>query len=382
MRKLFPLLALILACCLSCDAPFDLSLSQALLAIRDMKLEATVGPIKGVDKDREGMDIVFLPEKESVAPGIDFQNGFLLMRGSNRANLSYVQFIAADNYQAFGGWGSDFLNPDPHYYPVEFESLKFGSAIAVVGLNPLDPVNNSLQVLNVNFVSRAFDSPGWKNLKDLYINAIGPALPYDANVLGYSIYPSDSPPMFDNSYWLVRMNTAPYLLREVSMNADSATLTNKLDTRTVAFDIPELVGVNRCLYYHDPDVARVSDPEQRKSYASWFDAAAGGWKCVSWKGTASVEYAILPGVTRRIDALLSTGRLFSTEDEVGRVYSETGVEIAAFPLGALRFVGERCVNGAPLVLFSLARTVRENTSDVLSVDIYSIKAVDLEALGK
>jgi hypothetical protein len=115
---------------------------------------------------------------------------------------------------------------------------------------------------------------------------------------------------------------------------------------------------------------------------SWFDTTAGSWRCVRWNGAGFTDSKVLPGITHRIDALLTTGMLFSTEGNVGRVYDSSGTEIASFPLGALRFIGERYVDGAPLALFSLARIVTERYSETLAIDVYSIPAADLESLGK
>jgi hypothetical protein len=117
---------------------------------------------------------------------------------------------------------------------------------------------------------------------------------------------------------------------------------------------------------------------------SWFDATAGSWRCIRLWGLDAVSYAVVPNITHRIDALLTTGRLLSTEDGVGRLYDGDGDGslVTQFPLGALRLAGERDVNGIPTVIFSLARIVSENYSRTLSLDLYSIPTADLETLGK
>jgi hypothetical protein len=392
MKKLLPLLAFALSC-LSCDAPFDLSLSQAAAVISKMTLQQTIAPLYTLDGGQENLDIVFLPEKESAAPGIDFQNGFLLQQGAYRTMLRYVRFDSAQSsYQVFGGWSREFINPDPNYQPFVFEPLKFpnlnDSTIGVVGLDPVDPGNSSVQLAIANIPWSSFSEGTWLNLKGSFINnpVITPGPPYDANVLGYSIYPTDSVQPFDNSYWLVRMNSGIDMgrLREVAMDVSAVGFTSKYDTKlgAIAFDIPAVAGVTRCHYFYDPDPIRGPTPGDRKSYVSWFDTAAGSWRCISWKGTVTVESNVLSGVTHRIDALLTTGMLFSTEGNVGRVYDSSGTEIASFPLGALRFIGERYVDGAPLALFSLARIVTERYGGTLAIDLYSIPTAGLETLGK
>jgi hypothetical protein len=237
--------------------------------------------------------------------------------------------------------------------------------------------------ISITLLLRLSPMPGTpSNLRNDIILG-GPLPNYDANVLGFSIYPTDFAQPFDNSYWLVRMN-APGQLREVAMDVSAVGFTRKYDTKPAAneFDIPELAGVTRCHYFYDPDLGRGQTPDDRKSYVSWFDTAAGSWRCISWTGTGTVESNVLSGVTHRIDALLTTGMLFSTEGNVGRVYDSSGTEIASFPLGALRFIGERYVDGAPLALFSLARIVTERYGETLAIDLYSIPTAGLETLGK
>jgi hypothetical protein len=389
MKKLLPLLALVLFC-LSCDPPFDLSLSQAAVVISKMTLQQTLAPVYGLEGDRVDLDIVFLPEKKSAAPGIDFQNGFLLLRGAYRTMLRYVRFDSANSkYQVFGGWGQELINPDPNYQPFVFEPLKYptltDSAIGIVGMDPVDPGKSSVQLANANFPSTSFTSGGWLNLTSSFLFAVPPPV-YDANVLGFSIYPTDFAQPFDNSYWLVRMNSGIDMgkLREIAMDVSATGLANKNDTKigAIAFDIPELADVKRCHYFYDPDPIRGPTPDDRKSYVSWFDTAAGSWRCVMWNGVGFADSMVLPGITHRIDAMLTTGRLFSTEGDVGRVYDGSGAEIASFPLGALRFIGERYVDGAPLALFSLARIVADTYSETLAIDLYSIPTADLETLGK
>ncbi|MBE3064713.1 MAG: hypothetical protein IMZ69_06810, partial [Spirochaetes bacterium] len=237
--------------------------------------------------------------------------------------------------------------------------------------------------------STSLTSGGWLNLRNDFINLIGPGSLYDANVLGFSIYPTDTTQPFDSSYWLVRMNDPPIdagKLREVTMNINAGGMFNKNDTKSgsVPFDIPELAGVKRCHYFYDP--IRGATLDDKRSYVSWFDTAAGSWRCVRWNGASFTDSMVLPGITHRIDALLTTGRLFSTEGSVGRVYDSGGTEIASFPLGAFRFVGERDVDidgiQTATALFSLARIVTDRSSESLAIDLYSIPAADLESLGK
>ncbi len=377
MKKILLLHAVVLALS-SCYAPVDLSLSQAVAILRDSRVtyRATIGPIGDIGDDDDASEFTFLPSKISVAPGIDYQGGFLVMRSPTRTLVRY----ATSGGGAFGWWGADYVNPSPAYEPYLFEPVKFttpavSSPLGMLGMNPVDPTGNSVQLLNADLAVSNFDSgAGWQSLHDSFIM---PA--YDADAIGFSVYPSDFTVSSDTTYWLVRERGTGQL-RELTGLLDSTNgLWNEMDTKApLAFDIPELAGVTRCNYFYDPDPAlAVID---RKSYVSWFDTAAGTWKCVTWKGTATIESALLTKVTHRIDALLTNGMLFSTEDGVGRLYDPDGGQLAEFPLGALRFAGERLESGVPVVVFSMARTVVEDYQTRLSIDVYTVETADLENL--
>lgn len=63
----------------------------------------------------------------------------------------------------------------------------------------------------------------------------------------------------------------------------------------------------------------------------------------------------MTGVTHRIDAVLSTGELLSTEGGTLRLYdpSGQGTQLYAVPLNGLQFCYEAYVGGTAYVFFSL-----------------------------
>ena len=387
MKKITALLVASLAL-LSCYAPVDLSLSQAaaVLSNPSVTYRTTIGPVSDYDRDAETPVFMFLPAKTNTGSGIDFTTGFLLMRTSTGTRVGYAH--TSSGTAIFGWWGADYANPVPAYEPYLFEPFKFVSPGiehrgGLLGMNPLDPTGNSVQVVGADLVSKFFTYPGggWINIHDNLISLVGPGPLYDADPIGFSVYPTDFGQAWDDTYWLVRERGTGKLM-ELTMRLDATNgLWNKLDTKAplFPFDMSDLVGVTRCNYFFDPDVTRASTDDQKKSYVSWYDAAT-GWKCLSWKGTATIESVMLTGVTHRIDALLTNGMLFSTEDGVGRLYSAEGVLEAQFPLGSLRFVGERFIDGVPTAVFSLSRKVSGEDWSGMFIDVYSVKTADLAGL--
>jgi hypothetical protein len=136
--------------------------------------------------------------------------------------------------------------------------------------------------------------------------------------------------------------------------------------------MPDAAALNRALYYYDPDTTRT--PE--RSYLSWYDTAKSRWRCWTWWSVSPWEGQELTGIDHRVDAVLSTGELFSTEGDEGRVYGRDGTLAASFPLTGLSFIEEASIDGTLRVLFS--QYMYMNNSAWFAV--YSIPTADLDTL--
>jgi hypothetical protein len=86
------------------------------------------------------------------------------------------------------------------------------------------------------------------------------------------------------------------------------------------------------------------------SYASYFQG--GQWICRQW--TPSTSPVVLAGVTHRIDAVLTSGDLLSTEGGILRLYDQNGSQVVSVSLGGLLFCYETYIGSTPYVFFSLA----------------------------
>jgi hypothetical protein len=137
----------------------------------------------------------------------------------------------------------------------------------------------------------------------------------------------------------------------------------------ISFPLPFLDGVNRCLYYHNS--------ADGISYACF--RSGGAWRTYSWQGDLGITFKGLPGITARIDALLSTGELFSAENGIARVFSTDGegAELAHFPLGSLTFVFEGFSGGIARLYFTQSYVIDYG----LRFKVLSIPSLDIKSLN-
>ena len=196
------------------------------------------------------------------------------------------------------------------------------------------------------------------------------------------MYPDPSTTL-DRSYWLFReQGTENYLETRVDISqfAIVGPATVLRSTPAAPYDMSSFlpprtsVDSKRFLYYYDP----VSD----RSYASWWSTLSSPNQWMTWVWIDAVPtHWRLTAVDHRIDALVTTGELFSTEGNIGRVYdptTPTGSLEAEFPLNDLRFIGEVYVGGTPTLLFSQALWYNNQ----VTFNVYSIPTSKLKSLGQ
>jgi hypothetical protein len=118
-----------------------------------------------------------------------------------------------------------------------------------------------------------------------------------------------------------------------------------------------------------------------RSFAQSYDA--GAWTTWVWWNTVG-GYARLDAITHRIDALIShvagDTLLFSTEDQIGRVYrydGSTAALVAEFALGSLRFIGDAYLDGVWKMLFS--RCLIDTQNERIKFEIRAIDTAELVA---
>ncbi len=375
MRRILPALGAVLACA-ACTVPiFDPSMSLAALTLDEIGVYDTTGPLD-VPLDEKGdprFDLLndaftFLPERSGGT--LTMGKGFVIRAKDRSYNEVHYLWNDVTTQWIGGDWGHSSDDPMPTRWAV---SLKDGPFLGAVSL---DSPEGEAIVFHANTTARTIE---WYLSTNLASSLIQPGLGLSSTpqVVGVSVN-ADSDFTFDQFRVLVREGS---LFSEAVANVNSTGFVPPFSTTfgSIEYALPFL-GLPRLLrYFHD-------EPNVR-SFAQSYDSFVDAWTTWAWWNTVSGNTK-LTAVTRRIDAVLSADAgaagssfLFSTEDQVGRVYEFDGLTttlVAQFPLGTLRFIGEFYgIDGVWRMLFS--RCVVDTSRKQLTFEIRAIETADLVA---
>jgi hypothetical protein len=373
MKRLLPVL-LLAAFLASCSPPlFDYSLSQTVSALKSMTRDNPSPITISSGYDSEGVGFAFYPRvaQNGTLYDIDYANGFVVSTSNFMVQVrGAVQ--ASGDYQLYSGSSQSLANPDSHAPPYAAWPVKSAvtSSAYLFGMifNSADPTQNAFSLFTGTPSSNMLMGNG-----DLMANRVGMT---GAAVLGASFAPV--PGGNDVSYWLVY--TAAGLFQEMQLTLMPPSLASAVTNpnRTGSYALAFLPASNRIQYFYDINSAADPARAPNRSFASWYDAASGSWKCAAWWGTTGTgDWEMLP-IDHRIDALLSTGELLSIEDGTGRLYSRDGALEASFPLGTLAFIGEEYIGSAAARVY-FSQCLRYDNRLVFNV--YWIPTSQLKGIG-
>ena len=371
MRKIAFLPVFLLAC-LSCSPPFDADIGLAALNLSRLTYQSTVDTGIRIRDGSPAYDAVFMPVKAPLGTlsTIDPSRGFVLLTTSTDVSLMFVApdgnggYVRVPDPAASGpvGLGTRF-GKDPHYPGFDMRTVPDGTYAAVFSYDSFQPIQNSLTVM------RADTSAGTltQSVAALTFAGMIAAIMLSPEVIGAQYVPSSSIGG-DGMFWLAR-DSGGYI-HEISLNTVNFSGFSGVTDLTpggipLSFSLM-FAGLSRVLYYHDPSTG--------VSYASF--SAGGAWQCWRWEAYGANARQI-PGITCRIDALLTTGELLSTQDGVGRLFDPEGKLLTTFPFGALRYSVEAYMNGTAVVF--LSRSVVTHGS--LSLELYSLPTARLRSLS-
>jgi hypothetical protein len=358
--------ALLAVLCISCSPPpFDLDLLRTAYIAGKMTKEAAVGTSLPMDQST-GWEAVFMPTviQNGATAGVDCTRGFVRV-GNQDVSAVLFAYPELGEYQSFGE-GQYIWTPtaDPSRVGARIMPLKTGYSLGGFVIDPNDTSKSVAFVFFADVTTRQFSGLlGWQLTS--YLGTLG-VLGTD-RVLGIAVPPSPDP-LFDTCFFLTNRSSAPpvkYI--EASAMLDRNGLAIPSIYRPINDgELPFLDGVPRCQYFHDAasgtSIACIRSDKR--------------WRTFTWPPA----YKEMPNISARIDALLSTGELFSTEDGIARVFSMegNGSELASFPLHNLTYSGEAFSNGVARMYFTQSFV----TEYRLRFYVFSIPTTDLKNLDE
>ncbi|HTZ50501.1 MAG TPA: hypothetical protein VMF68_02525 [Spirochaetia bacterium] len=376
--------ALVFSSCL--PPPFNLEISQGAATASRMTRDNPTLLVFGQGVDPSEHDLAFFPAVRtlSMGGGMDYSGGVILSARSFEYAMRPVSVDSSGVMTNYSMYSQAISNPDPHFpaavgWPVQPMSGPTGNSYFLVSLfDSVDPQGLNWYMEKVgNTTSQTFYDVDTQKMHDRANNDFASI---DSVVVGASVAP-DVSGSHDLVHWLAwDVNTPGYYLEMRYQVAESGVTGPSTPRSSLPYDLSGFLPVvppanfARCAYFYDENQAGDPSRAPNRSFASWWDDSTGGWVCYAWDDLASHQK--LP-VDHRIDALLTTGKLLSTEGGTGRLYDRDGNLLATFPLGNLAFIGEHYVGGAPRCYFSQALVYQKT----LHFNVYWIATDQLATLG-
>ncbi len=373
MRRLYvlaPIILLLLSCSLP---PFNVNLSQSAVTASKLAFVGQVGPIKSLSSS-QNTNFAFYPEK-NASGGITLQAGFVTW--ISQSAMQQMAFVVGSEIVG-STQNLGLTTADPPMPGYSIQSVKNAHNNFVFSYDPTYVSHFKWAQMTGNPSTNTYTPPTWTDLNSLINTYFGIALA-DCLIRDVSISPNPNTG-YDTAYVLVKDITNPNQALQTFLEAQFQISQNGLlvgtQLRGAEVGLNSLLPSDQApfgppyytLYYYDPGTTY--------GFAEWYDTPSLSWIC--WKWTGVVAPSRVAGITHRIDALLTTGELFSSEGEVGRVYDQNGNQLSQFSLTDLSFVGEVYVGGVALMLFSQALWY----NNALQFNVYSIPSSNVKSLGQ
>ena len=339
--------------------PYDEGISLALKTTEKMQLWTEAGPIWTWKSELEGKDYFFIPQKLDPP-----SRGYVIVE------LDWlIAFRFVDGFEWRGNNELLLSNEVPTTLNYRIDSIfGGGDSINVLTFDRSDYSNNEIHLFqydgsNINESTLTIDPP--LNLIDKINLDFGLAA---ATVIGAHSYPDTAA---DWVFFLCRSGLTG-LFSEVRYNADNI---NAIGSPTqIKLNFP-LAGfppdLENGFYYHNP----VTDI----SYISYYDEEKEKYLSFSWQPADPAPTLTELTSVGKIDAVLSSGELFSRDGNMGVIYDKDGQKQFSFPLGALHFAYETWFLPASEYRLVFTQPVWEDQNQLL-FKVYFLPTAELATL--
>jgi hypothetical protein len=335
----------------ACAPPYLELLDKAAGLAGQMTVVGTVGAAN-VSSGITGVRFFPTMPTASSIGGVDIQSGFVVW---DSGSTEYIGFAYSTGNGSATMSSSQPVNSmslslaDPNYPLFEYDvtnTINNQASVMVLTWNPANPSMSSYQQFTATLPNGGLTPQPSGSLYGTIFTSI--------SLIGGSILPA-APPSY-NTFALLGSTAFG-----TALNGTGGTLA------PVGFTSFTFPGTsNRSLYYYSP--------VNNTSYASYYSS---GWQCLQWADVSIPAPSLLPGVTRRVDAVLSTGDLLSTQGGTLSLYDSSGAQLYSIPLNGFQYCYEAYVGSTPYVFFSLAIYLGNND---WAFNVYSIPTSSMRSL--
>ena len=358
------LLLLALAAVIGCAPPYFAGLDAAAPLAHQMTRVGFMGPVSTNESDiATGMR--FLPTRPTAASigSLSVTSGFVITTTLSTEWLSFVYLDSSGVAQvSFPEIQFTLIGADPNYPLNEYDvaATTTTANIVVFTMNPTTPSSSTAELLRAALPGGPLalpTPPPTSGNPEPIANMFG-----GQAAVGVQYFPASA--TADNFNLLVvalPYGTGPgYAIDGVThvLSASGAALPG-----IPALTLPS--PVNRFLYYYNPATTN--------NYAEY--NLNGQWVCYQWTPAAPVPVT-LAGVTHRVDALLTSGELLSTEGGTLRLYDSTGTQELAVPMNGMQFSYEAYIGTTPYVFFSFPMSMKHGWG----FNVYAVPTASMKSL--
>jgi hypothetical protein len=316
-RALLPLLLALLAACRF--PPFNTDLSLARLTTEKLDRVGVIGPFAGNIDTRARY--AFVPERTVLDTGV--LQGWILGTGPGYVVAGYSPGGGA---VAPGQWSNGLWQDEQA--PTLLSAPAAAGRLLLMRLST--PTSWTwIGVLGSNLVPEDPAPPnndfkGWVASQAAFASMT-------PNVVGVFVFPPDPAPstQLRLRFFAPDIAGTGYQEGEGTLNGSSPpTLSSAASASPTIGGLPAAIDRTSFYYY---------SPATGYSYLS-VPGADGACTTYRWSGASAAASLFLERF--RVDAVLSTGRLFARDGDVARIYDADGKRLSRFPMGALDYAGE------------------------------------------
>jgi hypothetical protein len=376
VKRLLPAAAIAVLLVSCSPVPFNAEFEAAAATVA--KLNQDAGSTVTLDYDDNAIpdDLTFFPRV--TTSGFDYSSGYTVgTDGAEIRGRSWVQDSSTGKLVPYGWMSETVPNQDARMpawlaWPTKDAALS-NTWVLLLTFDALYSDQNDSYALYETFLSSPPTTTVFQS-GDVH-GAISSTLGKVATLMGASVATSTSTSQDVLNMLVWDTSDAGWAELQSGVSSSGVSL-SMLRTPTPALTfLPALP--THVQYYFDLNIGADASRTPNASFASWYDTASSSWVCYRWHYLASYFSTKLP-IDHRIDALLTTGQLLSTEDGTGRLYDRDGNLLATFPLGSLRYIAEEYVGGEARTYFS-QKLVYDNA---IHFTVYWIATAKLATLGQ